>query len=332
MSYGIVRVQKFKATSVRGIQSHDRRERDSRSNPDIDKSKTEQNYSLVSCDNFNASIQDKLKTLESTKAVRKDAVVMCQLLVTSDHEFFKNLAPEEEKAFFQDALTFIEDRYGKGNILSATVHKDEKTPHMHVNMTPIKERRLSAKTVFDRNELRSLHTDFYHSVGQSWGLNRGESREEKRRHLDTEAYKLQTQKEQLQERFNEMTQEGSNFWIKVDDLKQKVLSKNILGLSKTRETIDEVVYRLNKDFIKPMGSQINEARKESNELQKRVSTLKKELTQSRMGLNQYRELFQGLTSEQQNFLKIKIQEFKEKNIKEHDLKRFEMNKKVNRSR
>lgn len=206
MSYGIIRVQKFKAPDVRGIQSHDRRERDPHSNPDIDRERSAQNYALVESPNFRASIQDRLETLKVTKAIRKDAVVMCQFLVTSDHEFFQNLTPEKQKSFFQNALQFIGDRYGKENILAATVHMDEKTPHMHVNMTPIRGGRLTAKEIFSRSELGELQTAFHVSVGQTWGLERGQSREDKRRHQDVATYKRTTAQAELEKVEAELAQ------------------------------------------------------------------------------------------------------------------------------
>ena len=198
MSYGIIRVQKFKAYDVRGIQSHDRREREPKTNPDIDKERSSLNYALVESENFKADVQKRLTTLKSKKAVRKDAVVMCQFLVTSDHEFFQELPPEKQKAFFQDALNFISEHYGKENILAATVHMDEKTPHMHVNITPIRDGRLTAKEIFNRAELIDLQNTFHQDVGQKWGLERGQSREEKRKHQDVAEFKRSTAEAELE--------------------------------------------------------------------------------------------------------------------------------------
>lgn len=192
MSYGIIRVQKFKASGVRGIQSHDLREREPRTNPDIDPTRKTDNYYLVECPVFNQAIRERLESLENKKAIRKDAVVMCQFLVTSDNDFFQSMHLEKQRKFFQQSLDFIRDRYGQGNIISATVHMDEKTPHMHVNITPIREGRLTAKDIFNRTELSQLHTEFHQKVGKIWGLKRGESREKKRKHLETEAFKHKT--------------------------------------------------------------------------------------------------------------------------------------------
>lgn len=231
MSYGIIRIQKFKKDDVRGIQSHDNRERKSLSNPDIDPAKSDLNFSLIECQNqnFSDAIRKNLEGLNSTKAIRKDAVVMVQCLVTSDHDFFKKIPePDKQRKFFEQSLAFIADRYGRQNIISATVHLDEKTPHMHVNLTPIRGGKLSAKSIFDRNELRNLHTDFHRSVGKAWGLERGESREEKRRHLDTEAFKIATSQANLkQAELAEKEQQGRVMFYQTQaDEAEKVLQED----------------------------------------------------------------------------------------------------------
>lgn len=199
MSYGIIRVQKFKASAVKGIQIHNRREKESRTNPDIDKDRSQDNLALVDCPDFKQAIQQRLDTLSSSKAVRKDAVVMAQVLVTSGPEYFENMPKEKQRAFFEQSLDFIAARYGRENILSAVVHLDERTPHMHVDLTPIRDGRLTAKTIFTQQEFSSLHTDFHRAVGASWGLLRGETKEAKQYHLDTASYKYKAKLDAMKE-------------------------------------------------------------------------------------------------------------------------------------
>lgn len=140
MSVGIVRVQKMGGGSVKGIEIHDRREKDgiSHTNKDIDWERTKQNYDLhpEQNHNFYQAVKERISELHLQRAVRKDAVVMAQVLVTSENDFFKNLSPEQTKIFFKDSYKFLADRYGKENVISATVHMDERTPHMHFNFVP----------------------------------------------------------------------------------------------------------------------------------------------------------------------------------------------------
>ena len=94
MSYLVLHMDKFKRESLRGIQSHNRRERRSRSNPDIRHEKSRENYDLHQPEvrDYARAVQARIEALNLPKAVRKDAVVICGLIVTSDRtaEFNSN--------------------------------------------------------------------------------------------------------------------------------------------------------------------------------------------------------------------------------------------------
>lgn len=86
---------------------------------------------------------------------------MAQCLVTSDNKFFKNMSRQEQTEFFKKSLDFLENWYGKRNMVSATIHYDELTPHMHVNFVPITlDGHLSARDIFSPKELRKLQDDY----------------------------------------------------------------------------------------------------------------------------------------------------------------------------
>lgn len=91
LSYAVVRMQKMKSHDLKGIQFHNQRERDSKTNPDIDKEKSKENYDLVH--NLHIDYNENVKEIiESQKTgarkTRKDAVLVNELLVTSDRDFF----------------------------------------------------------------------------------------------------------------------------------------------------------------------------------------------------------------------------------------------------
>lgn len=196
MSYGIVRVQKMSAGSVKGIEIHDRREKEgiSHTNKDIDWERTSQNYDLHpdQNSNFNKAVKARISELNLSKAVRKDAVVLAQVLVTSEHDFFKRLSKEQQEQFFKDSCIFLAERYGKENVISATVHLDERTPHMHFNFVPVTaDGRLSAKSVLTRQSLIEQQTAFQKQVGEHYGLERG-LQGGKKKHLEIAELKVQT--------------------------------------------------------------------------------------------------------------------------------------------
>mgnify|MGYP001781576923 FL=1 len=102
MSYLVLHMDKFKKEAIRGIQSHNRREWESHSNPDIDYYRSAANYELheAASSNYAEAIQNRIDDLLLVKTVRKDAVRMCGLIVTSDKAFFDGLTPEETRRFF----------------------------------------------------------------------------------------------------------------------------------------------------------------------------------------------------------------------------------------
>ena len=72
---------------------------------------------------------------------RKDSVRVVEALITATPEFFKDKKKSEIRAYFQTALEFIEKYQDSKTILSAVVHMDEKTPHMHLSFVPRSEER-----------------------------------------------------------------------------------------------------------------------------------------------------------------------------------------------
>lgn len=206
LSYAVVRMAKMKSHDLKGIQFHNQRERESRTNPDIDEEKTKDNYDLINTEkiNYNERVKEIIESQKTgTRKTRKDAVLVNEFIVTSDRNFFDRLTPEEEAQFFAKSAEFFCERYGAQNIAYATVHKDEHTPHIHIGVVPIRDGKLQGKNVFNRQELLWLQDEFpKHMQKKGFDLERGE-RGSEREHLTTAAFKLEKTKEQLGELENE---------------------------------------------------------------------------------------------------------------------------------
>jgi len=234
---------------VRGIEIHDKREKDvSHSNPDIDHTNSYMNFDyhdsshydldnicdsegIKATNSFNTAITDRLAQLNATKKVRKDAVVMAQALITAspDAWFFRgyrdNDWPSQQamERYFSEAYNFICKKYGKENIISAYVHMDEATPHIHINFVPItSDGRLSAKDLFARKtkELHKLQTEFYDDVGSKYGLDRGEEGS-KSKHKSVAQYKLDKTRQQVfdhEEHLSNVNTEIIQLYDERDDL------------------------------------------------------------------------------------------------------------------
>ena len=255
MSYGIVRVQKMTTGSVKGIEIHDLREKEgvSNTNQDIDWKRSKDNYDINpdKNKNFSQAVKDRIGKLHLIKAVRKDAVVMAQVLVTSDQSFFKNLDTEKQKEFFEDSYNFLRERYGRENIISATVHVDEKTPHMHFNFVPVTEDgRLSAKSVLTRQNLIEQQTAFYEEVGKKYGLERGieggskkhlEIAELKARTVAENTFKLREEEVKVGIRVNELQEQKEALASELEamQINESNLQKKISLLEKKQRMLTE---------------------------------------------------------------------------------------------
>ena len=201
MSYSIVRVSKVKSgTNTTGIQKHVQRENNNYENEDIDHSKTYLNYDLVNANkqNFNNLIDEKIEqNYTGKRKIRTDAIKHIDGLITSDNDFFDNQTPEDTKQFFEYAKEFLEQEYGKDNLLYATVHMDEKTPHMHYGVVPITDDgRLSAKEVVgNKKALTAFQDRFNEYVNQrGYDLDRGQSRQvTNAKHDQVSRYKQKTE-------------------------------------------------------------------------------------------------------------------------------------------
>ncbi|PVU46020.1 plasmid recombination enzyme, partial [Staphylococcus epidermidis] len=131
------------------------------------------------------------------RKIRKDAVKHIDGMITSDNEFFSNQTPADTKQFFEHAKEFLEQEYGKDNLLYATVHMDERTPHMHFGIVPITEDgRMSAKDVVgNKKALTGFQDRFNEYVNKrGYDLERGTSRQlTNRTHDQVNRYKQKTE-------------------------------------------------------------------------------------------------------------------------------------------
>jgi len=197
MSFLVLHMDKFKKEAVRGIQSHNQRERKSRSNPDIDYVRSRLNFDLqnASSVSYQRVINARLDSLNLKKTIRHDAVYMCGLIVSSDSEFFARLGEARTRAFFETTKGFLERFVGPENVIAAAVHMDEKTPHMHFVHVPVTaDGCLNANKIYTRESLKKLQSELPRYL-QSRGFEIQRGVEQKpgaaRKHLDTREFKQQ---------------------------------------------------------------------------------------------------------------------------------------------
>lgn len=195
--YGILRFAKYKGPEIGNIEAHNERTKEKyASNPDVDTCKSKQNFHLVTPKRkYRAEAERQIA--EAGCRTRKDSVRVVEALVTASPEFFKGKKKSEVKAYFQYALEFIQQHQDPKTIISAVVHMDEKTPHMHLSFVPLTpDGRLSAKDIVgNKKKLTWWQDEFWkHMVRKYPELERGESASQTGRdHIPPRVFKEMTQ-------------------------------------------------------------------------------------------------------------------------------------------
>ena len=195
MAYAILRFAKHKGGASKALSAHHERTKEVyASNPDIDSSRTAQNFHLVTPRwSYEQEIKHRIRMAGCR--VRKDSVKFVDTLVTVSPEFAQ--AHEAEmREYFTRAFAFLKERVGEDNIISAVVHMDEKTPHLHLCFVPLtKDGRLSAKEILgNKKAMICWQDEFYACMAERWPeLERGTPAvETKRKHLTPQWYKTAT--------------------------------------------------------------------------------------------------------------------------------------------
>ena len=191
--YGILRFAKYKGPEIGHIEAHDERMKEHyASNPDVDTSRSSHNFHLLTPQRSYRAEAEK-QIAEAGCRTRSDSVRVVEALVTASPEFFKGKKRAEVKAYFAYALDFIKTHQNEKTIISAVVHMDEKTPHMHLSFVPLTEDgRLSAKDIVgNKKKLTWWQDEFWkHMVKKYPELERGESAGETgRQHIPPRLYK-----------------------------------------------------------------------------------------------------------------------------------------------
>ena len=284
--FAILRFAKYKGPEISNIEAHNERTKDEyASNPDIDKSRSCLNFHLLEPEHkYRAEAERQIK--DAGCRTRSDSVRLVEALVTATPEFFKGKKKAEIKAYFQEALDFIQQHQNPRTIISAVVHMDEKTPHMHLCFVPLTEdKRLSAKEIVgNKKKLTWWQDEFWkHLVGKYPDLERGESASETGRthippRLFKEAVHLNRMKEQIMAILNDSN--PFNKKSKAEEL-ETLLDKYVPGVEAMRTKLkkyDKTYKELtaeNVELEKELNSASRESIQKKLEIQRKLSELDK---------------------------------------------------------
>jgi hypothetical protein len=174
MSYAILRIQKEHIRAgVASRAAHNLRERSAAPRADAARSAQNKTIGAKTVPDVLAALDARLAALP--KPPQKNAVLVVELMLAASPEWFA--AGGKPGLFANEALEWAYAKFGKENILTASLHRDEKTPHLQILLTPIVEikgvAKLRASHHFDGpSKMRDLQTQFATHV-EKLGLRRG---------------------------------------------------------------------------------------------------------------------------------------------------------------
>ena len=282
--YAIMRFAKYKGPEIGNIEAHNERTKEKyASNPDVDTSRSKYNFHLVKPPGKYRAESERQIAAAGCRT-RKDSIRMIETLFTASPEFFKGKKRAEIRVFFEEALHFLEQHQSKETIISAVVHMDEKTPHMHLCFVPLTEDgRLSAKEIVgNKKKLTWWQDEFWkHMVKKYPDLERGESASQTGRdHIPPRVFKeavhLNRMKEQIMAILNDTN--PFNKKAKLDEL-EALLGKYVPGAEALRtklkkyDAADKALTAENAELEKELNSASRESIQKKLEIQRKLSEL-----------------------------------------------------------
>lgn len=192
----IMRTEKRKRTDLGGIQRENTRtatEYNNKVAPGMDIF----NVTLKESNNWLQDINNEIKATGAK--TRSNSVLALDTIYTASPDFFQGKTNQQNDDFFKDCLQFHQEHFG--HIISAVIHYDETTPHLHIISVPLtKDGRLSARDVIGNKAKMSKTQDaFFEQVGRGYGLERGihMDGQEKKTHISAQEHELREIKRQI---------------------------------------------------------------------------------------------------------------------------------------
>ena len=295
MGYAIVHLEKTSGTDS-AMSAHIER---TIAPKNADPERTHLNRELIAFPhgvrNRTQAIQHRLDNAGLQRKIGKNQVRAIRVLLTGSNEDMKRIEAEGRLGdWCDDNLEWLRKTYGKENIVSAVLHLDETTPHIHATLVPIvtTERRkkkseaqvkknyrkknpnaprLSADDVMTRAKLKAYQNSYPEAMAK-YGLQRGIEGSEAR-HIGTSQYyrDLVSQNENLKANIGELIEKQATAKKKLSQMKSEVRKEKFK--TTTAEMGTNLVDGVNSLFV---GSKTKRQQAEIEELKSENTTLKDE--------------------------------------------------------
>lgn len=346
MSYAIIRNEKLTRAEAKGRCVHNDRRAKNHTNKDIDVSKSYMNFYIKKNELTYIKEFDRLKEKYDLKGqIRSNSIIVCEMVITSDENFFNKIGEKETKRYFEESYKFVcnYNNLGEKNILSAVVHLDEGVPHMHLVYIPVIHTKDKEGNNIDkiccrefwkgRDSYRNLQNAFWEYVkSKGFDLERGLlSEETQNEHIPIQKYKAITNFENTKKVLKSIKQELPE----VPDIREfkKIMinrdEKIKEQIIKPKDDLIEELYQNNLELHKELSKQANvvdiaekyqeeknEILKENQELKTRCRNLEEEFETKAENLKN--EYDKEMRQTKKKFNRI-IDELDNENVKLHKI-------------
>ena len=335
MSYAIIRNEKLTRVEAQGAYIHNARRSKGHANKDIDNGRTHLNFYCKKNEQTYIKEFDRIKKEYDLKGhIRSNSIILCEMMITSDNEFFDKIGLEETKRYFKESYKFVCNykNLGEKYIVSAVVHLDETVPHMHLIYIPVIHTKDKEGNEIDkicardfwrgRDSYRDLQNEFYKYItSKGFDLERGLPIEETgAKHQKIEELKKITNFENTKKVLENVKLELPEI-PNINDIKLIKLNKEKVEneIIKPKDELIQELYQDNITLHRELSKQakvVNEAEKYQKERDKIIADNKE--------LNSKVKKMESEYKEKSNTLDLKFDSRKRELEKELEKKNYKM--------
>lgn len=292
--------QKNQMSDVKGKEMEQER-KGKISNEDIDLEKTKHNYDLVDSDeNLYNQVKNRVAALkESGSRVQKNSVVMYSNILTVSVEQAKIWGEEKTDDYFKACYEFFSEEFGKENVVSAKIHKDETAPHMHLHFVPVNKEngKLQARVSMNKAKINYIHDELPKFLQErDFEVERGAGKKEKNIEDIHEYKEVQQLKKEVEKQKEELDKEikaikvSKHPLLDLEDIDKRKFEKGFIN-KRIELSVD--------DFQKlvAMGSENLKIRKINTNLGKKIEKHESANTGLKNDVKQLKGKVNGLTKE-----------------------------------
>lgn len=235
--------QKNKMSDIKGKEMEQER-KGKISNEEINLDKTYKNYDLVQRDiNLYQRVKQRVEEVRENSRIQKNSVVCYSNVITVNKDTFKNWGEEKSKKYLEEVYNYFCNEFGKENVVSAKVHLDETTPHMHLHFVPVSEEgKLQARKVMTPGRINKIHSEAVKWLQErDFNVIRGKGSTGRKNVKDIHKYKAQKLKEEVEA----LEKKRSSLTLNIE----KILKENTFNFSKEKEVLDDISFKFKESLL-----------------------------------------------------------------------------------